>query len=86
MELPSGFEAPNKVLLLKQSVYGLRQSLLNFYKHLRQGLESRRFIKSDYDDCLFINGDIMVLFLVYDCTFYSKTDYSIVKLIDDLKY
>ena len=37
VELSVGFEAPNKVLLLKQSVYGLRQSPLNFYKHLRQG-------------------------------------------------
>ena len=30
VELPSGFEVSNKVLLLEQSVYGLRQSPLNF--------------------------------------------------------
>ena len=85
VELPGGFEAPNKVLLLKQSVYGLRQSPLNFYKHLRQGLESRGFIKSDYDDCLFTSGDIMVLFWVDDCIFYSDTDKAIDKLIGDMK-
>ena len=85
VELPNGFEAPNKVLLLKQSVYGLRQSPLNFYKHLRQGLESRGFVKSDYDDCLFMNGDIMVLFWVDDCIFYSNTNSAIDKLIDNLK-
>ena len=45
VELPSGFEARNKVLLLKQSVYGLRKSQLNFYKHLRQSLESKYFVK-----------------------------------------
>ena len=30
VELPSGFEYPNKALLLKQSVYGLRQSPIDF--------------------------------------------------------
>ena len=34
VELPSGY----KVLLLQIYVYGLRQSPLNFYKYLRQGL------------------------------------------------
>ena len=85
VELPGGFEAPNKALLLKQSVYGLRQSPLSFYKHLRQGLECRGFIKSDYDDCLFTNGDIMILFWVDDCIFYANTDSAIDKLIGDLK-
>ena len=41
VELPGGFEASDKVLLLPQSVYGLRQSPLNVYKNLRQELESR---------------------------------------------
>lgn len=85
VELASGFEALNKVLLLKQSVYGLCQSPLIFYKHMRQGLESRKFQKSDYDDCLFTNGNIMVLFGVDDCIFYSKDSTSIDKLLDDLK-
>ena len=31
VELPRGFEVPNMALLLQQSVYGLRQSPLNFY-------------------------------------------------------
>ena len=62
VELPKGFEVPNKVLHLQKSVYGLRQSLLNFYRHLRKGLECRGFMKSSHDDCLFTNGEIMVLF------------------------
>ena len=71
--------------MLKQSVYGLRQSPLNIYKHSRQGLESRKFQQSDYDDCLFTNVNIMVLFWVDDCIFYSKDATSIDKLIDNLK-
>ena len=41
IELPNGFESPNKMIFLQRSVYGLSQSLFNFYNHLRQGLESR---------------------------------------------
>ena len=72
VELPAEFESANKVLLLQKSVYGLRQSPLNFYKHLRQGLESRGFTKSDHDDCLFTSGETIALFWVDDCIFYSK--------------
>ena len=85
VDLPQGFEVPNKVLLLKQSVYGLRQSPLNFHRHLRQGLESRGFVKSDHDDCIFTNGTVVTLFWVDDCIFYSKRIDQIDRLILDLK-
>ena len=85
VELPSGFEVPNKVLILKYSVYGLHQTPLNFYRHLCQGLESRNFVKSDYDDCLFTDGNVIVLFWVDDCIFYSKNKRPIDDLILDLK-
>ena len=57
-----GVEIPNRVLLLQQSIYGLKQSPLNFYNHLRQGLASRGFTKSNHDDCIFANGEVIVLF------------------------
>ena len=85
VEFPAGFESPNKVLLLQKSVYGLRQSPLNFYKHLRQGLESRGFTKSNHDDCLFTNGESIVLFWVDDCIFYSKKAATIDNIILSLK-
>ena len=85
VKLPNGFEAPNKVLLLKNLVNGLRKIPLNFYNHLRQGLESRDFIKPDHDDCLSTNGTITVLFWVDDAIFYSKSDTPIQNLILDLK-
>ena len=80
VELPAGFKVPNKVLLLQKSVYGLKQSPLNFYKHLRGGLESRGFEKSAHDDCLFTNGTVMILFWVDDAIFYVKSK----KIIDDV--
>ena len=85
MELHQGFEILNMVLHLQKSVYGLRQSPLNFYQHLRQGLESRGFKKSSHDDCLFINGDVMVLFWVNDCMFYAKDTTMIEAVVDSLE-
>ena len=85
VELPRGFEVPNMVLHLRQSVYGLRQSPLNFYKHLREGLEDRGFIKSAYDDCLFTNGTVIIFFWVDDCILYSKEPKAIDKVINSLK-
>ena len=85
VELPRGFERKHMVLELQQSVYGLKQSPLNFYRHLRQGLESRGFIKSAHDDCLFNNGEVIVLFWVDDCIFYSKEMGKIQQIIDSLK-
>ena len=85
VELPGGFEVANKVLLLQQPVYGLRQSPLNFYNHLRQGLESRGFTKSNHDDCLFTHGEVIVLFQVDDFIFYADNSKAIDNVIDSLK-
>ena len=64
----------------------MRQSPLNFYNHLRQGLESRGFVKSSHDDCLFTNGKTIVLFWVDDCIFYSESSKTIDDVILNLKY
>ena len=66
-------------------MYGICQSPLNFYRHLCQGLESRNFVKVDYVDCLFMDGNVIVLFWVDDCIFYSKNKRPIDALILDLK-
>ena len=82
MKLPSGFETINKVLLPQQLVYGLRQSPLNFYEHLHQGLESRNFIKPDHDDCLFTNVEVIILVWVNYCMFYAN----VTKKIDQFNF
>lgn len=40
VQMAKGFEQPGHVYKLKKSVYGLRQSPLNFFEHLKNGLES----------------------------------------------
>ena len=61
------------------------QSPLNFYKHLKQGLETRGFAKLDHDDCSFTYKNIMVLFWVDDCIIYVKETSDFDKVIDSLK-
>ena len=66
-------------------MYRLRQIPLNFYNRLQQGLESRVFVKSNHNDCMFTNEETIILFWVDDCIFYSKTSKKIDGLILSLK-
>ena len=87
VELPKLFEMASEVILLKRSVYGLCQSPLNFYNHMQQGLESKWFKKSEYDDFLITNGTMIVLFWVDDRIFHAKEakeiDVVITRLTDE---
>ena len=58
---------------------------MNFYRHLPQGLESRGFKKSSHDDCLFTNGEVVVILWVDDCMLYAKDTIVINVVIDSLK-
>ena len=46
---------------------------------MKKGIEDRGFKKSNHDDCLFMNGSVIVLFWVDDCIFHAKDK----KLIDE---
>ena len=61
------------------------QNPLNLYKHLRQWLESRGVEELDHDECLFIDGEIVVLFWVDAYIIYAKNGEAIDTLIQVLK-
>ena len=84
IEMPRMFEKPGHVLRLKRSLYGLRQSLLNFFLHLRRGLEQRHFKQSEIDQCLFYDGNVICLVYVDDCLFFARNDSAIDRVIQDL--
>ncbi len=76
MRLPIGFftDCPdNKVyyLRLKKSLYGLKQAGLNWFEHLKAGLERRRFKQSSIDPCIFYRRDAIILCYVDDCIIFS---------------
>lgn len=53
VEMPREYKQPGKVLKLKRSLYGLRQSPRNLFSLLKQGLLKQGFIRSQFDPCLF---------------------------------
>ena len=85
IEMPRMFEKPGHVLKLKRSLYGMRQSPLNFYLHLKNGLEQRGFKQSKIDPCLFYSGKVICLIYVDDCLFFAKNSSEIDSIIKDLK-
>lgn len=72
LEMPRGFGEPGKVLKLKRSLYGLKQSPRNFFQHLKEKLEGIGFESAtDVDPCLFISNKVICLIYVDDTLFYS---------------
>jgi Reverse transcriptase (RNA-dependent DNA polymerase) len=85
IRMAKGFEQPGHVYKLKKSVYGLRQSPLNFFEHLKNGLESRGFTQSQHDPCLFISPSVICLCYVDDCLFFAKDSTDIDAVIKSLR-
>eukprot|EP00957_Ditylum_brightwellii_P169528 12902490-Ditylum_brightwellii.AAC.1 len=75
------------VLRLSTSIYGLRQSSLNWFKLLFGALQKkgRDFKPSQVDPCLFIRKDIVVLTYVDDVLIIGTTKQSISGFIKSLK-
>ena len=64
MQLPIGVEVKGEygyVLNLNKSLYGLKQASLNWFEHLRKGLEARDYVQSRVDPCVFLCADYIVL-------------------------
>ena len=91
MELPLGMELPpsfgpskSNVLLLKKSLYGLKQASLNWYDMLANALRDRGF-KEASDPCVFLRHDMIVLTYVDDCILLSPKKETIDAFILSLK-
>jgi len=83
--MPRGFTEPGKVLKLKQSVYGLKQLLWNFFQFLKGKLEGIGFeAYTDVDPCLFISDKVICLVYVNDTLFYSPRPEYIDEVIQKL--
>jgi hypothetical protein len=71
LELPKGFKQPEKVLRLKKSLYGLRQSPRNWFLHLKDNFAKVGFKQSEYDACLFVSDKVICIVYVDDTLFFS---------------
>jgi hypothetical protein len=89
MNVPKGMSQDDKTcLLLKKTIYGLVQSVREFYNKLLSTLKSMGFTENESDPCLlsrWINGKvIMIGIYVDDCIVVGKEDY-IQEVIQGLK-
>ena len=56
VEKSEGFQQPRKLLMLKKSLYGLRQLSRNFFEHLKDKLEGKGLKQcTNLDPCLFVS-------------------------------
>nr|GEV84704.1 retrovirus-related Pol polyprotein from transposon TNT 1-94 [Tanacetum cinerariifolium] len=53
MKQPPGYEQGNKVCLLKKFLYGLKQSLRQWYKRFNEYMLNNEFKRSSYDNCVY---------------------------------
>jgi Reverse transcriptase (RNA-dependent DNA polymerase) len=83
--MPRGFEQPGKVLRLKRSLYGLKQSPKNFFDHLKRKLLALGFEQSTADPCLFIHERVICITYVDDCVFFAPNSADIDAMIDGLR-
>ena len=69
--MPKGFSKPGMVLKLQRSLYGLRQSLHNYFKYTAEKFASVGLKQSHVNECLFISRRAIVLIWVNNVLIYS---------------
>ena len=86
VEMPRGFSQPGKVLKLRKSLYGLRQSPRNWYLHLRSKLEKIGLkCQEDVDRCLFISDKVICVLYCDDSILFAKDPADIDAVIAQLR-
>lgn len=85
VEMPRGFSTPGKVLRLKKSLYGLKQSPRNHFNNLSSKLEELGFEASEADPCLFVSDKVICLVYVDDTLFFSREESDIDSVISGLR-
>ena len=74
------------VLRLRKSLYGLVQSPMHWFNHLRSTLEALGFHAMDgYDQCAFFGHGMIILTYVDDCLFFAKSQKDIDRVVKQLR-
>ena len=69
VKMPRGFEKRGKVLKLRSTLYGLRQSPRAFWKYMVQKMEACGMSQSKLDSCLFVGDKVICVCFVDDLLF-----------------
>ena len=71
VEMPLGFRQKGKVLKLKRTLYGLRQSPRAFWQFLTNAMSASGMGVSKLDPCLFVGEKVMAVAFVDDILFWA---------------
>ena len=74
IEMPTGFaqydaKGVKRVLSLRRTIYGLRQSPRAFWKFMTQRMEACGLRQSTFDPCLFVGDKVIAIMYVDDIIF-----------------
>lgn len=72
VEMPLGFRKKGKVLKLKKTLYGLRQSPRAFWKYLTKAMRNCGMVVSNSDPCLFVSHKVLAVAFVDDILFWAS--------------
>jgi hypothetical protein len=74
VQMPLGFRQKGKVLKLKKTLYGLRQSPRAFWKYLTAAMKAVGMEVSKMDPCLFVGPKVIAVAFVDDILFWASDD------------
>ena len=74
VEMPLGFQIPGKVLKLKKTLYGLRQSPRAFWEYMVERMERCGMKQSKLDPCLFVGEKVIAVCYVDDLIFWARDE------------
>ena len=84
VEMPRGFRKQGKVLKLKKTLYGLRQSPRAFWLYLTEKMNLCGMEQSTLDPCLFIGKKVICICYVDDLIFWAMDEADIDTLANQL--
>ena len=85
VRMPRGFRQKGKVLKLKKTLYGLRQSPREFWKYLTGTMTSCGMRVSKIDPCMFVSDKVIAICYVDDILFWAKDVRDINELATNLR-
>ncbi len=74
VRMPMGFRKQGKVLKLKKTLYGLRQSPRAFWKYMVDKMELCDMPQSKLDPCLFVGKKVICICYVDDLLFWARDE------------
>ncbi len=84
VKMPTGFKKKGKVLKLKKTLYGLRQSPRAFWKYITKSMNKCGMKQTMFDPCLFVGERVMCVCYIDNLIFWSRDKRHIDKLANKL--